>query len=103
MIASNILNRIKQAVHELEPQAEVILFGSRTRGDARTDSDWDILILVPYAAGLKEEQRFRHQLFEVELEFGQAISTFVKSKADWESTFRVTPLYREIAKEGMTI
>lgn len=34
------------ASHVLPKGAEVILFGSRARGDARVDSDWDILILI---------------------------------------------------------
>jgi predicted nucleotidyltransferase len=27
--------------------AEVWLFGSRARGDARVDSDWDLLVVLP--------------------------------------------------------
>jgi len=77
-------------VRSLEPESEIILYGSRARGDEREDSDWDLLILVPYPADLKEEQRFWHKLFDLELQFGQAISTLVKSKKDWEGKFRVT-------------
>lgn len=76
---------------------------ARARGDAREESDWDILILTPKAVNLKVEQAFRHKLFELELEYGQAISTFVYSKADWNGRHRVTPLYHNIEEEGIVI
>jgi uncharacterized protein len=98
-----IRNQIKKSVRELEPGSEIILYGSRARGDEREDSDWDLLILVPYTADLKEEQRFRHKLFDLELQYGMAISTTVKSKAEWEGRFRVTPLYRNIHNEGIRL
>ena len=98
-----IADAIKKAVQEVEPQAETILFGSRARGEEKRDSDWDILILVPYAVDLKEEQRFRHRLFEVELNYGQAISTFVYSRSTWEGRLSVTPLFQNIQQEGVTL
>ena len=39
--------RIKANVLEVNPEAEVWLYGSRARGTAREDSDWDILVLTP--------------------------------------------------------
>ncbi len=100
---TQILQRIKGCIGEIEPRAEVILFGSRARGDERADSDWDILILVPNSVDLKEEQKYRHKLFELELEYGQAISTFVHSKSDWNGKFPITPLFQNIEKEGILI
>ena len=100
---SEILHLIKKSVKELEPNSEIILYGSRARGDEREDSDWDVLILVPYSSDLKEEQKFRHKLFDLELQFGQAISTLVKSKKEWESKFQMTPLYQNIRQEGITL
>ncbi len=35
----NILHKIKEVVYEVDPQAEVILFGSRARNEAKEDSD----------------------------------------------------------------
>ena len=98
-----ILARISKSVQETEPQAEIILFGSRARGEERKDSDWDILILVPYSVDLTTEQKFRHKLFELELEYGQAFSTFVYSKSEWENRHHVTPFYKNIEKEGIWI
>jgi len=48
-----ILIKIKESVREVEPESEIMLFGSRARGDERADSDWDLLILVPHSADLK--------------------------------------------------
>lgn len=98
-----LLLQIKKSVREIEPDSEIILFGSRARGDEREDSDWDLLILVPYPAGLKEEQKFRHKLFELEIKYGESISTNVKSKQEWEGKFRITPLYQNVSQEGITI
>jgi predicted nucleotidyltransferase len=39
----HISSLIRKYVSEVEPSAEVILYGSRARGDERADSDWDII------------------------------------------------------------
>jgi len=101
--STQLLQKIKSYAQAIDKEAVVILFGSRARGTAREDSDWDILILVPGPVTLKLEQAFRHKLFELELEYGQAISTFVYSKTDWSGKYRVTPLFQNVAKEGIAI
>jgi predicted nucleotidyltransferase len=39
---------IKQTIGRIDPNAQIILYGSRARGTERIDSDWDILILTDY-------------------------------------------------------
>ena len=36
---------IKQNVHEVEDTAQVWLYGSRARGEAHEESDWDVIVL----------------------------------------------------------
>ena len=43
MTQVSLLTQVKQLIHQIEPEAEIILFGSRARGDAAPDSDWDFL------------------------------------------------------------
>jgi uncharacterized protein len=100
----DITKKIKQMVNETDSSAQIILYGSRARGTARYDSDWDILILLNKAdVTLKDEQIFRHKLYDLELETGQAISTFVYSMNDWNTKMTVTPLYQNIKREGIIL
>ena len=34
MQRAELLERVKQAVHEVEPEADIVLYGSRARGNA---------------------------------------------------------------------
>jgi uncharacterized protein len=99
----NITQLIRQKINDLDPNAEVILFGSRARGDERNDSDWDILILTDYPADLQLERNFRQNLYDLELEIGEPFSVFVYSKFDWNSKQRITPFYQNITHEGIVL
>ena len=99
-----IRNRITRSIHEKDPNAEIFLFGSRARGDNRPDSDWDILILVDNKVVTNEvEDKFRDDLYDIELESGQIISTFIYPKKYWEKTLVYSPLYSNVNKEGIRL
>ena len=100
----HIIQLIRQKVNEIDKTAEVILYGSRARGDNKPDSDWDVMILLNRKnVDKKTEQTFRHNLLDIELEIGVPISVFVYSKSDWEGKYSMTPLIRRIKKEGILI
>ncbi len=99
----HIANLIKTAIYTKNPEAKVILFGSHARGKANKDSDWDILILLNRPVDRNTEREYREELFNVELETGEPISTIVYSKSDWESKFVVTPFYENVTKEGIVL
>ena len=87
-----------------DPSANIILFGSRARGQSTKDSDWDILILLDQIKVNRFlEKEFRDELFEIELEIGEPISTFVFSKSEWESKHAITPLYQSVKREGIQL
>jgi len=54
-----LLRRVKEAVMALVPEAEVILYGSRARGTAQIDSDWDFLILLPQPVSRSLEMQIK--------------------------------------------
>ena len=95
-----IFRMIRENVNETDPNAEVIIYGSRARGDEHSESDWDILILTDYAVTLSKQKEFRHRLYDLELEIEEPFSTFVYSKKDWDTKMSVTSFYNNVTREG---
>lgn len=90
-------------MNSVDPETEVILYGSRARGDARSDSDWDILLLTSNPVNLELERKYRDKLYDLELDTGESISLFIYSKDDWQTRQRITPFYQSVTQEGMRI
>ena len=99
----HISQLIRHYINAIDPKAEVILYGSRARGDERPDSDWDILVLTDYSVDLITERKFRDKLYDLELKTGEPLSIFVYSKNDWRTKQRITPFYENVTQEGVRI
>jgi len=99
----HITQLIRKYVSSIDPNAEVILYGSRARDDSHKDSDWDILILTDYRADLQTERKFRNKLYDLELETGESFSVFNYSKHDWQTIQRITPFYQNVTREGIRL
>jgi len=99
----HISQLIRHYINAIDPKADVILYGSRARGDERPDSDWDILVLTDYSVDLTTERKFRDKLYDLELETGEPLSIFFYSKNDWQTKQRITPFYENVTQEGVRI
>ncbi len=96
----HILSPIKSLALAVDEKAEVVLFGSRARGDFREDSDWDVLILLEKPVTEVLKRQIRDQVFDLELETDTVISTLIENKTDW-AKYAVTPLFQNVEKEGV--
>jgi len=100
----DILARCSDAIRSIEPSAEVILYGSRARGDAEPESDYDLLILTEGEVTLEREDLFRQRLFPIELETGAVLTVMLTGKDSWNSPlYNVMPLYQNIRKDGLIL
>jgi predicted nucleotidyltransferase len=99
-----LLAKVKKAVREVEPGADVILYGSRARGEAEPDADWDILVLLDGSVDADRIARARHQVYAVEWETGEVLSTIVESREQWDGPLtHATPFRRNVEREGVLL
>ncbi len=99
-----LLHRIRETVHAVEPTAQVILYGSRARGDANPDSDWDLLVLLDGEVTNEREQIVRYQVYDLERETDTVLSTAVRSKEKWRSDYYTAiPFHRNVTREGISL
>lgn len=95
---------VKKQILLTDVTASVILFGSRARGDAEDDSDWDFLVLTQQTDtdGLSDKLR-KKLLREVELKYNVAISLMLKNASLWQSDYAVTNIFESINEEGILL
>lgn len=104
MKQKELLKEIRQTVSDVEPNAEIILYGSRSRGDAALASDWDLLILVDGNVTDERIDRIRHRLYEIEWESDEVISSIVRDREEWNSAlYQAMPFYKRVEQEGIRI
>lgn len=104
MAINEIINRVKNSVRLVMPDATVILYGSFARGDNKPDSDIDLLILLNKPEVTRDdEKKVKYPLYEIEFDTGTIISPLVLSKQDWEGRHKITPFYENIGKEGIVL
>ena len=97
-----LLEHVKETVHAIEPNADIMLYGSRARGDAHAESDWDFLILLDGVVDDERTDAIRHRLYEIEWDGGEVLSSIVRSRQEWDTPLhQVTPLSKVIREQGM--
>jgi predicted nucleotidyltransferase len=105
MTAKDILLKIKEHVAELEPSAEVLLYGSFARGDQGPGSDIDLLILLPEGdrVGYDQGMPIKSPLYRLEWSVGRTISPLVYTRKVWFERHMGTPFFYRVQQEAVPL
>ena len=83
---AKIISMIRDTMREAEPTAQIILYGSRARGDAHENSDWDVLVIVDKEkTGLADFRRVCYPIYYKGLDYGEEINPTLYTRKEWES------------------
>lgn len=85
MKKAQVIDNIRQVAGSVLPQgSKLFLYGSRARGDAREDSDWDLLLLLDQPLNKPDDfRKYIYPIMECGFDMWQYFSIHAYTKHDW--------------------
>lgn len=102
---NRILGEIKRLAHKLFANlpASVYLYGSRARGDAGCNSDWDILIVTDDSiSGHDAFEKFAYPFTEIGWRLGEQITPILYTRSEWNAE-RDTAFYLNVQSDAILL
>ena len=98
------LQELKERLLKKYPEVEIILYGSKARGDFDKESDIDLLILVKSIVSSRLEEEITHITFDIELNYDVVFGKIIENIDFWNMPLaKLMPLHLNIDKEGVPL
>lgn len=99
-----LLDRCRQAVRRVVPDADIVLYGSRARGDAHEYSDYDVLVLVDQPVSIALKDQILASTYPLELETGAMLTLVVYNRQRWASfPYNGMPFHENVERDGVLL
>ena len=81
---------------------QVVLFGSKARGEDDPESDLDLLVLTTRELSRRERHEIVDALFPLQLRHDVVLSPLIVAAHEWrEGLFSVHPIRQEVEEQGV--
>ena len=99
----SVISQMKSVATALIPKGgSAILYGSRARGDAKTNFDWDILILLDKPKLTSDDYEYAYPFRALGWDMDEEINPQVYSKKEWEA-YSYTPFHENVEQDKMVL
>ena len=103
MDQAQVIKRIAELGKKVLPEgASLWLYGSRARGDARPDSDYDLLILIDKDNVTPEVDSAAYDICLMGYDYGVEINPHIYSKKKW-SAQTYSPFYKNVERDKIVV
>lgn len=83
---------------------KLILYGSKARGDSNQESDVDLIVVLKHRPDWKVKRAIYRRCSEIGLEHDTVLQPVIFAESEFDSPrYRVTPLLRNVAAEGLAV
>ena len=99
-----IMQAIAKRAHEVTPPGStVLLFGSQARGDARPDSDWDVLVLLDKdKITFQDEDEIAYPIHTVGWDYNEMINPILYTFRDWQDN-RIAVFRQNVLEDAIPL
>ena len=98
------IEELKKVILGSYPDAEIMLFGSKARGDYSEDSDIDILILLNTQINSKLEKNIIRNISDIYYKYEDVVfETLIENKKEWLNNNLNYFIRENINKDGINL
>lgn len=99
------IDKLRARISESFRLGQLVLFGSKARGDFGEGSDIDILVLIEEEKNWDNREKLSDMTFEINLEYDTQLTCILENADDWYSEADTIwlPLKDNIDQEGIAL
>jgi len=98
------LGEVKGKLLKKFPDAEIILYGSKARGNYEELSDIDLLVLLNSKVSQRLKEEIRGIIYDIELEYDVVFGTIIENRNFWQSALaNAMPFHLNIDRHGVHV
>ena len=90
-------------LHFSDNLKDLVLFGSRTTGRAKKDSDYDFLVILKQKADWKTEREISDLSYEIELKYNIVTDTHVLGESELTTLRGKQPIFVNAIEKGIHV